>query len=119
MASRALTGLRGGHVDTNNTRNPNSRKSRPQLDYSQAMKDFKGMFPDMVAEVIEAILKSNNGAVNATMYQLLTMSADNEYEKLLHDPIDGTTSRNGKEHHHPDCTGNPASYQQATKGIPE
>ena len=49
-----------------------------QLDFSQAMTDFKIMFPNMDVDVIEAVLRSNNGAVDATIDQLLTMTADNE-----------------------------------------
>ena len=104
MALVAFSDFRGGHVKSNNTRDPNSRKC-------------ERMFPDMDAEVIKAILRSNNGEVDATMYKLWTMSAENEYEKLLHDPTDGSISRTGKEHHHPDCSGNPESYQQETKGM--
>ena len=50
-----------------------------QLEFSQAMTDFKVMFPDMDAEVIEA--RANNGAVNTTTDHLFIMSADNEAEK--------------------------------------
>jgi len=49
-----------------------------QLEFTQAMTDFKIMFPDMEVDVIEAVLRSNNGAVDTTIDQLLSMSADNE-----------------------------------------
>ena len=52
-----------------------------QLEFSQAMTDFKVMFPDMDAEVIEAVLRANNGAVDTTIDHLLTLTADNEAEK--------------------------------------
>lgn len=44
------------------------------------MADFKDIFPDMEVDVIEAVLRSNNGAVDTTFDQLaaMTMSADNE-----------------------------------------
>ena len=113
MASRAFRGLRERHVYSNNTRNPNSRKWR------QAMADFKGFFPNMDADVIEAIFRSNNGAFNVTMNELLTISAEDEYDKLLLDPTDcAAASSKDKEPRHPDCGGNPAPYQQGTKGIP-
>lgn len=40
------------------------------------MEDFKTMFPSMDYEVIECVLRSNNGAVDATIDQLLQMSID-------------------------------------------
>jgi len=57
-----------------------------QLEFTQAMTDFKIMFPDMDVDVIEAVLRSNNGAVDTTIDQLLAMSADNEQA------IEGSTS---------------------------
>lgn len=52
--------------------------STVQLDFTQAMTDFKTMFPDMDSDVIEAILRANQGAVDATIDQLLQMSTDNQ-----------------------------------------
>ncbi|XP_034107274.1 CUE domain-containing protein 1 isoform X1 [Drosophila albomicans] len=53
-----------------------------QLEFSQAMADFKKMFPDIDREVIEAVLRANLGAVDQTIDQLLAMSTDNQNEKL-------------------------------------
>lgn len=53
-----------------------------QLEFAQAMSDFKTMFPDMECGVIEAVLRANQGAVDATIDQLLAMSTDNQNEKL-------------------------------------
>ncbi|XP_033158269.1 CUE domain-containing protein 1 isoform X1 [Drosophila mauritiana] len=53
-----------------------------QLEFSQAMTDFKKMFPDIDREVIEAILRANLGAVDQTIDALLAMSIDNQNEKL-------------------------------------
>ena len=63
--------------------------STTQLEFTSAMTDFKVMFPDIDTEVIEAVLRANNGAVDATIDHLLTMSADNEAEKTLHGSDDG------------------------------
>ncbi|XP_055378618.1 CUE domain-containing protein 1 [Condylostylus longicornis] len=56
--------------------------STMQLEFSQAMSDFKTMFPEMDRDVIEAVLRANQGAVDATIDQLLTMSTDNQNERL-------------------------------------
>lgn len=54
-----------------------------QLEFAQAMTDFKTMFPDMDKEVIEAVLRANQGAVDATIDQLLAMSTDNQVKPTL------------------------------------
>lgn len=56
----------------------NSRPNRPvrQLEFNQAMEDFKTMFPSMDYEVIECVLRSNKGAVDATIDQLLQMNIE-------------------------------------------
>uniref|UniRef100_A0A8C9WEG3 CUE domain containing 1b n=1 Tax=Scleropages formosus TaxID=113540 RepID=A0A8C9WEG3_SCLFO len=58
----------------------NSRPARQvrRLEFNQAMEDFKTMFPGMDYEVIECVLRSNNGAVDATIDQLLQMSIDGQ-----------------------------------------
>lgn len=53
-----------------------------QIEFTQAMSDFKIMFPDMDNDVIEAVLRANQGSVDATIDQLLAMSTDNLNEKL-------------------------------------
>ncbi|XP_068174222.1 CUE domain-containing protein 1b isoform X2 [Antennarius striatus] len=67
----------GGAGDSNGQLN-NSRPNRQvrRLEFNQAMEDFKTMFPSMDYEVIECVLRSNNGAVDATIDQLLQMSID-------------------------------------------
>lgn len=54
-----------------------------QLEFAQAMTDFKTMFPDMDKEVIEAVLRVNQGAVDATIDQLLAMSTDNQVYNII------------------------------------
>ena len=118
MASPPYRGGSERQIESHGPSNPNTTGSRPpaaQLEFTQAMTDFKVMFPDMDAEVIEAVLRANNGAVDATIDHLLTMSADNEAEKLLHEePTSGAIAKKGRGE--PDYTGNPPSYQQATQG---
>lgn len=66
------------------------------------MTDFKVMFPDMDADVIEAVLRANNGAVDTTIDHLLAMSAD------------GNDLKQDSDQPPPAYTGQPPSYQQAT-----
>ncbi|KAJ8383880.1 hypothetical protein AAFF_G00213430 [Aldrovandia affinis] len=56
----------------------NSRPAKQvrRLEFNQAMDDFKTMFPGMDYEVIECVLRSNNGAVDATIDQLLQLSIE-------------------------------------------
>lgn len=42
------------------------------------MSDFRHMFPETDEEVIEAVLRANNGMVDATIDQLLTMNIDSD-----------------------------------------
>ncbi|NXC82010.1 CUED1 protein, partial [Cercotrichas coryphoeus] len=56
----------------------NSRPARQvrRLEFNQAMEDFKTMFPSMDYDIIECVLRANNGAVDATIDQLLQMNLD-------------------------------------------
>ncbi|XP_063700557.1 CUE domain-containing protein 1 [Culicoides brevitarsis] len=67
------------------------------LEFSQAMSDFATMFPEFDSDVIEAVLRANSGAVDATIDALLQMSTDNHNEKLRNE-LDGgaTTTTDGK-----------------------
>lgn len=47
-----------------------------QLEFNEAMTDFKHMFPTLDRDVIEAVLRANNGLVDATIDQLLSMGID-------------------------------------------
>lgn len=73
--SRSSGSGSGGSGQLNNSR-PNRQVRR--LEFNQAMEDFKTMFPSMDYEVIECVLRSNNGAVDATIDQLLQMSIDGQ-----------------------------------------
>lgn len=45
------------------------------------MNDFKNMFPEMEEDVIEAVLRANNGVVDATIDQLLQMNNESLKKK--------------------------------------
>jgi len=81
-----------------------------QLEFTQAMTDFKIMFPNMDVDVIEAVLRSNNGAVDTTIDQLLSMSADNENVAVA-----GQTSTSPP----PEYPNTLPSYKEAVKLDPE
>ena len=86
-------------------------------EFTQAMTDFKVMFPDLEADVIEAVLRANNGAVDITIDHLLTMTADYEAAKsgTGTEQQSSTTTGSGDDKP-PAYTGHPPpSYQQATK----
>lgn len=72
----------------------NSRPSRQvrRLEFNQAMEDFKVMFPNMDYDVIECVLRANNGAVDATIDQLLQMNLDSGLDNGYDDSSDSEDS---------------------------
>ncbi|XP_022254596.1 CUE domain-containing protein 1-like [Limulus polyphemus] len=85
-------------------------QSVTQLEFHQAMRDFKTMFPEMDEDVIEVVLRANSGAVDATIDQLLAMSTDNENERLRTE-LDATENDEVPPCYSPATP--PPSYQQA------
>ncbi|XP_033952700.1 CUE domain-containing protein 1b [Pseudochaenichthys georgianus] len=79
-SSNGGSGSGGGGSGSGQGQLNNSRSNRQvrRLEFNQAMEDFKIMFPSMDYEVIECVLRSNNGAVDATIDQLLQMSIDGQ-----------------------------------------
>ncbi|XP_043574286.1 CUE domain-containing protein 1b [Chiloscyllium plagiosum] len=73
----------------NNSRPP--RQVR-RLEFNQAMEDFKVMFPNMDYDVIECVLRANNGAVDATIDQLLQMNLDCGFDNGYDDSSDSDDS---------------------------
>lgn len=76
--------------DSNANKNVNieekAESNKQSLDFYESMYHFKKMFPRFESDVIEQILRSNNGSVDKTIDQLLTMTADydsNAGEKKL------------------------------------
>lgn len=90
----------------------NERTKPPvtQLEFHQAMTDFKTMFPEMDEDVIEVVLRANNGAVDATIDQLLSMTTDNENERLRAE-LDATENDELPPSYSPATP--PPSYHQA------
>ncbi|XP_074643801.1 uncharacterized protein LOC141900693 [Tubulanus polymorphus] len=76
-----------GPVAQTNESAPSGDQSTKQLDFYQAMSDFKLMFPNMDEEIIEAVLRANNGAVDGTIDQLLTMNIDTDTNEFPPDII--------------------------------
>lgn len=60
---------------------PGQSSGVTQLEFHQAMNDFKHMFPEMEVDVIESVLRSNNGVVDATIDQLLQMNTESSKKK--------------------------------------
>ena len=67
---------------------PDHGKKSKQLNFEKAMSDFKNMFPSIDVDVIEMVLRANNGLVDATVDQLLTMQDEttNDIDNTLLDP---------------------------------
>lgn len=57
---------------------PHLHRPSRQLEFNQAMEDFSNMFPRLDREVIESVLRSNNGAVDVTIDQLLVLDEDTD-----------------------------------------
>ncbi len=69
--------------EKNSQKNSESSSSPSQnLDFFQSMYHFKKMFPKFDSEVIETVLRANDGAVDKTVDQLLAMSMDNEFSAV-------------------------------------
>ncbi|KAH7640308.1 cue domain-containing protein 1-like protein [Dermatophagoides farinae] len=68
-----------------------------QLEFNQAMSDFKHMFPDMEEDVIEAILRANNGVVDATIDQLLQINNESQEKKKRNK---AAMNNKNNEHHY-------------------
>lgn len=73
-----------------------------QLEFNEAMNDFKHMFPTLDRDVIEAVLRANNGLVDATIDQLLSMGIDMDGNipgsgNLEHPPLPSYNALNQSE----------------------
>ncbi|NXP11609.1 CUED1 protein, partial [Thinocorus orbignyianus] len=66
----------GGGSSTQELNNSRPARQVRRLEFNQAMEDFKTMFPNMDYDIIECVLRANNGAVDATIDQLLQMNLD-------------------------------------------
>lgn len=105
------------------------RSHARQLDFYQAMADFKHMFPSMEEDVIEAVLRANDGAVDATIDQLLTMSVDADEITCVrnarkHVPlskrhtISGISTGSTKMHDSPPSYSEAMRLQHTSPGLP-
>ncbi len=107
----------GGGPVQNNPQQQQPGPQATQLEFTQAMTDFKVMFPAMDAEVIEAVLRANNGAVDATIDHLLVMTADNERDPSDDSNPPAASQTQSTFDQPPAYSGGsvgPPSYQQAT-----
>ncbi|KAM9002699.1 CUE domain-containing protein 1 isoform 3-T4 [Sarcophilus harrisii] len=66
----------GGNASAQELNNSRPARQVRRLEFNQAMEDFKTMFPNMDYDIIECVLRANNGAVDATIDQLLQMNLD-------------------------------------------
>ncbi|KAJ8266376.1 hypothetical protein GJAV_G00129710 [Gymnothorax javanicus] len=75
---RRSNGASRGDSDSAQLNNSRPPRQVRRLEFNQAMDNFKTMFPSMDYEVIECVLRANNGAVDSTIDQLLQMSVDEQ-----------------------------------------
>uniref|UniRef100_A0A8C1JTV8 CUE domain containing 1a n=1 Tax=Cyprinus carpio TaxID=7962 RepID=A0A8C1JTV8_CYPCA len=68
------SGTQGGDDASGELNNRRPPRQVRRLEFTQAMDDFKTMFPSMKHEDIECVLRANHGAVDSTIDQLLQMS---------------------------------------------
>eukprot|EP00795_Rhopilema_esculentum_P015512 gene15512-6775_t len=62
-------------------------KPKKQLNFYQAMSDFQTMFPHIEKDVIEAVLRANDGVVQTTIDQLLMLSDGAETDGNKQDDV--------------------------------
>ena len=60
----------GGNLPSESSR----QTQKKPLNFDQAMSDFQTMFPHIEKDIIEAVLRSNDGVVQTTIDQLLVLS---------------------------------------------
>lgn len=101
MAFAPASYMKSGHANV-----PKSEdKQGKNLDFYESMYHFKKMFPKFDIEVIEQILRSNDGSVDKTIDQLLLMASDcesfqdnkTEYKVDLSQPTTSNTNSNQNE----------------------
>lgn len=103
MAFAPANYIKSGHSNV-----PKSEdKQGKNLDFYESMYHFKKMFPKFDIEVIEQILRSNDGSVDKTIDQLLLMASDcdsfqdnnnnTEYKVDLSQPTTSNSNNNQNE----------------------
>eukprot|EP00111_Clytia_hemisphaerica_P017376 TCONS_00051405-protein len=63
------------------------RTTSKPLNFQQAMSDFRTMFPELDTDVIETVLRANNGVVQTTIDQLLQLQESTQVEKAQSGPV--------------------------------
>lgn len=66
--------------------------STTALDFYESMYHLKKMFPKLDSEVIESVLRSNQGQVDKTLDQLLTITMDDELNEIRQDDTLGAAA---------------------------
>jgi hypothetical protein len=94
-----------------NNNNLTTEMTKNNLNFYESMYHFKKMFPKFDSDVIETVLRANNGSVDRTIDQLLTMAADNEIIEMANDTR--STNNNSNQLASYDTTGLdlPPSYE--------
>jgi hypothetical protein len=92
----AVASTAGDYSSLNEAKEPlfggkanNGGGDQSQLNFYESIYNFKKMFPKLDYEVIETVLRSNNGNIDKSLDQLLTMSIDTE---VIQAAVDGETT---------------------------
>ena len=95
--------LNGTREQTNKSLEKNSsttEMTKNNLNFYESMYHFKKMFPKFDSDVIETVLRANNGSVDRTIDQLLTMAADND---IFETTIDSSYINNNNNNNNSNC----------------
>jgi len=72
MINKKNEPIRSFNSQPSNENNPQHQAKKP-LNFQKAMSDFSIMFPEIERDVIETVLRANNGVVQPTIDQLLVL----------------------------------------------
>jgi hypothetical protein len=92
MALASSSSSFGSLTKKNGTTSNNKNGTSTALDFYESMYHLQKMFPKLDSEVIESVLRSNQGQVDKTLDQLLTITMDDELNEIGQDDTLGAAA---------------------------